>query len=295
MKNLQGFPYPLTIFTLNYDSVIDVFCEMHDIHYTDGFNPYWNSRLFSDPEYQIKLYRIHGSLYWLRTATGKTLKVPIKGLDIEKLRYISDDGLSEMIIYPTIQKDKYSEIYSWLTNQFISVVKESRLCVIIGYSLRDRDIRDNIIDAIRINKGLFILIISPHASSRIQYFEGLTEEELSRIGHINARIENLFLEATLYTTIQNLTGYMKYEGYTLKDIYTSSTVSLKDNRDYNTKMEMMLRCYIENGFETRARYLFDKYGYTMHDNNTNAINTLLEVNEMRLQSMQSEVTYIITF
>jgi DNA mismatch repair ATPase MutS len=114
LENARGFHYPLNIFTLNYDSVLDVFCETYDIRYTDGFDPYWNPELFSEEKegFQVKLYRLHGSLYWLKTSSGKTLKIPIKGLDIPKQRYISDESLSEMIIYPTFQKDKYSEIYS---------------------------------------------------------------------------------------------------------------------------------------------------------------------------------------
>jgi len=77
LENLNGFDYPINIFTLNYDSVRDVFCEINDIEFTDGFDPFWNSQLFQETEFQINLFRLHGSLYWLKTPSGKILKVPI--------------------------------------------------------------------------------------------------------------------------------------------------------------------------------------------------------------------------
>lgn len=259
LDNIRGFHYPLNIFTLNYDSLIDVFCETYNIRYTDGFDPYWNSELFSEEGYKVKLYRLHGSLYWLKTSSGKTLKIPVKGLDISKQRYISDEILSEMIIYPTFQKDKYSEIYSWIANQFIKIIKESNLCIIIGYNLRDKDIRDNIIDLIRNNKNLFILIISPNATSRSNYFIQLSEEEISRIGYIDEEIQNMFMEAKLFYKIESLKGYMQSETDTIKTTFTASIQALKNNTSYNTNMENMIRSYISNGFKGRADYLFKKY------------------------------------
>jgi hypothetical protein len=78
---------------------------------------------------------LHGSLYWLKSASGKIIRVPLKGLELSNIKYFLDESLSEMMIYPALRKEKYSEVYSWLSSKFISELNNSELCIIIGYSL----------------------------------------------------------------------------------------------------------------------------------------------------------------
>ena len=89
LSPLRGFlqNQPLEIFTLNYDGVVDLFCERHDIEYSDGFTPYWNPQSFDDSSIFMKIYRLHGSLYWFKTSNEKVMKVPIIGLMFQRKIY----------------------------------------------------------------------------------------------------------------------------------------------------------------------------------------------------------------
>jgi len=104
LLGLRGFTddqKKLDVFSLNYDSVIETFCEQNNIEYTDGFNLYWNPDSFNEGR-GINLYKLHGSLYWFKTGKGKLIKIPLKNLscDKEKMFYYTGEEISETIIYP---------------------------------------------------------------------------------------------------------------------------------------------------------------------------------------------------
>jgi hypothetical protein len=91
----------LRIFTLNYDGTIEIICEKNNVDFSDGFNQYWNPDTFENAK--VNIFKLHGSLYWFRTASGKIIKVPVKGLPVRTLKYLSDETVSEMMIYPALQ------------------------------------------------------------------------------------------------------------------------------------------------------------------------------------------------
>ena len=115
---------------------------------------------------------------------------------MNKVKYYSDDAVSEMMIYPALQKEKYSEIYSWLSQKFILTLNIARNCVIIGYSFRDKDLRENIIDALYRNSNLWLIIISPNASIRkMEYFTNI--EISSRVIVMNMDVEEVIITRQL--------------------------------------------------------------------------------------------------
>ena len=95
-----------------------------------------------------------------------------------------------MLIYPTLQKEKHSEIYSWLNYKFISSIKESDLLIIIGYSFRDRDIT-SIINISILTKKLRIIIISPNAKTSKEKYITNDKEIQSRVIAHNFDIEQI--------------------------------------------------------------------------------------------------------
>lgn len=125
---------PLEIFTLNYDGIIELFCENCGLNYSDGFSPFWSSDVFDNDKINVKIYRLHGSLYWFKISSGKMMRIPIRGLKLNEVRYISGSCFNEMIIYPTLEKEKYSELYSYLSNKFITKLNQCTFCIVVGYS-----------------------------------------------------------------------------------------------------------------------------------------------------------------
>jgi hypothetical protein len=160
--------------------------------------------VFDDPRTIFRIYKIHGSLYWLRSTSGRIVKVPIKGLNIGQIKYLSDDSLSEMMIYPTLKKEKHSELYSWISNKFMLELNISYACVIIGYSFRDNDMLENIIGALHNNQKLWLVIISPSASTNKEQYFGNLGDMCSRIVSLNKGIEETITDRFLHSFLPEL-------------------------------------------------------------------------------------------
>jgi hypothetical protein len=83
-----------------------------------------------------------------------------------------------------IQKDKFSSIYNYLDYTFTNKLNYSDLCLIIGYSFRDEDITTKLIESMKLNKRLWIVLICPNSSDLIRNLQkGLEEEQIIRIIH----------------------------------------------------------------------------------------------------------------
>lgn len=210
----------IEIFSLNYDGVIDLFCENFKIRYSDGFTPFWDPSSFDVSNNIVKIFKLHGSLYWFKNTSGKIVKIPVKGLKLDKVKYISDDLLDEMMIYPTLQKEKYSEIYAWLSSRFISTLNQSNLLVVIGYSFRDDDITSNIKQALEYNEDLWTVIVSPNAQthkSKLAYNHDISLA--SRIIPINMQIQDVLVRGNLYEFIRILRNNILKERELIKRQY----------------------------------------------------------------------------
>ncbi|MFY3741363.1 MAG: hypothetical protein HMLIMOIP_001818 [Candidatus Nitrosomirales archaeon] len=193
----------IDLFTLNYDATIDIFCEKRNIPYTDGFAPNWDSKNF-DTSRGIRIYKIHGSVYWFKTQFGKYMKLPAKGLDISNLRYITDEEVSEMLIYPAIEKDSESGPYPWIKQEFRRKLSESALCIILGYSFRDVYIKEMIIEQMNRNPSLWLYIVSPNASQRKREHFAELPDIFSRIVTLDASTERALTGRILHQRLDLL-------------------------------------------------------------------------------------------
>jgi hypothetical protein len=128
--------YDLELFTLNYDGVLDTFLNKSGVNYSDGFSPFWSPSLFDDDGIHARVYRLHGSLFWFKIPNGRAISLPIRGVDIKNLKYISGENMDELLIYPTLTKEKHSEIYTFMSNRFISKLRHSHLCIDIVSATR---------------------------------------------------------------------------------------------------------------------------------------------------------------
>ena len=199
----------LNIFTLNYDGVVETFCETNNLSYSDGFDPYWNPQHFDGKI--VKVFKLHGSLFWFKTEKGKVIKIPAKGLDITNLRYLSDESLSEMMIYPTLQKKKDTEIYLWIRSKFLSELKKARTCIVVGYSFRDKDIREVVLSSMNANPDLWLVLVSPSASQhKKSYFNGNLDIS-SRILAIDRKVEDVIEKRIIREYIDSLNSTRGFE------------------------------------------------------------------------------------
>lgn len=202
---------PLKVFTLNYDGLVEAFCEGNDLSFSDGFSPYWDPENFNDKK--VNIYKLHGSLYWFKTKSGKMLRIPVKGMNLNKMKHLTDEPLSEIMIYPALQKNKHSQVYLWLHNKFLDEMKrETDTCVIIGYSFRDEDVRNSIKDSLKVNKKLWLIVISPNSSvNRNNFFNDQDQELISRIFCIDKTVQEVVRDRKIKKYIDSLRGARKIE------------------------------------------------------------------------------------
>lgn len=175
LRPLLSFTKPLVIFSVNYDTAVEQFCNVYGLRYTDGFEYEWNPKLFEDPSYDFHLHKIHGSIMWYRTNKNNYVKLPIppKG----NLELIFGEQAIPLILYP-MQKWEFVEPLLEMLLKFKRHLENADFVIVVGYSFRDSHIIRLFHEAARKNQKLTVLLIGP--SSRQGYEEKLkfyTDEE----------------------------------------------------------------------------------------------------------------------
>ncbi len=262
----------LNIFTLNYDGTIEIFCEKKDIKYFDGFDPGWNKKQFDDPEIELNLFKLHGSLYWFRTKSNKTIKVPMKGLQFSYIKYLTDEEVSEMMIYPTLEKNKQLGVYSWLSQKFKDELNNSDLCIVMGYSFRDEDITESIIESLTSNNNLWLIIANPHASNYKQKIFSFNRDLASRVVTMDMNMSKSFTDRNLNSYLSDLELARTTEERSWKDQSTSQT-------RYDNNWNLVLRNYLRINHHDRVKWLieelFQKKFTSIGDNFPNCIEAVV--------------------
>ncbi len=168
----------IDIFTTNYDSVIEefVYQQPTGYHYSDGFPSEKTSEFSLEKLTQsisngnntvLNVYRLHGGLDWYK---GNN----INGDCIYKNFDLDDRPIEQKVVIPPILGKNVKDhpllkpIYDVFAQKFL----EYDLCIVIGFSFRDKDIAEIISNRIKENKKT--LLIGPHVFSDISKHLSLT-------------------------------------------------------------------------------------------------------------------------
>lgn len=209
LRPLLGFK-PLKIFSVNYDTCIEQFSKIYDLKYTDGFELYWHQEFFNE-KYDVKHYKIHGSVVWYLTDKETYMKIPIASKKNEKIDLITGETAENLIIYPMESKLLYAEPLMGIIQKLRDELEEMKVCIIIGYSFRDEYIRKIFFESANKNLDLILFLISPSAgeiyNKKLKFVDKDRQipsafEIDKRVICFNYPIEN-FLE-NLYQTIKSL-------------------------------------------------------------------------------------------
>ncbi len=155
---------PLNIYSVNYDTVIEQFCAENRLNFTDGFDEAWNPGLFDDEKnFDIKLFKIHGSITWYKTEYNRFIKSLVGGKEgsSDKIELITGEKAENLMIYPAQKYEYYEPLFELLMKMKENLLKSCDILFIVGYSFRDNHIRQLIWDVARKNKDLFIVLICP--------------------------------------------------------------------------------------------------------------------------------------
>ena len=163
----------IEIISTNYDIVMEQFCNAHKLILEDGFNGTFNKKRFISENSQVRLYKIHGSILWYRSTSGKFYKTTIDST--EKVKTVFGEDLEPLILYP-IRKWEYVEPLFELISDAKEVMlsEDSKYVIVIGYSFRDDHIRDMFFDIFRDRNDIYCFLIDPDAyqiyENKIKYY-----------------------------------------------------------------------------------------------------------------------------
>lgn len=165
---------PVDIYSANYDTCIELFCSEYKLDYKDGFDEAWNPKVFDDPDIDLRLFKIHGSVTWYRSNRGRYLKIPVMTQN-SALQLITRERAEGLMLYPA-QKFEYVEpLFELLIEMKLRLAQCTTLFV-VGYSFRDDHIRRIFWDVARKNRDFYVVLVSPDArkiyEDRLKTYEG---------------------------------------------------------------------------------------------------------------------------
>ncbi len=151
---------PLDVFSVNYDTCIEQFCDAYGKSLEDGFDTHWNFATFKRDS-DVRLYKLHGSVTWYRSDHGNYLKLAVRSVR-PRLKLASGETAESLILFP-MRKWEYAEPMLELLVELKRKLEAASYVFVVGYSFRDEHIRRLFWDAARKNKKLTILFVSPSA------------------------------------------------------------------------------------------------------------------------------------
>ncbi len=180
---------PISIFSVNYDTCIEMLSIKHKLRYTDGFDLYWNPELLDGDKFDIKLFKLHGSIMWYLTDYGNFVKLLQKTKDeTDEIPLITDEVAWPFIVYPIRGKLEYLGPVGYLTNKLQKYLKETKLCIVAGYSFRDEYIKRVFFDSAKENENLTIILISPNAGRIFNEKLRYRDEEKSVLSPLSDKV-----------------------------------------------------------------------------------------------------------
>ena len=154
---------PLHIFSVNYDIVVEQFCDRHQRTYSDGFELHWRPEVFDNAKADVLLYKLHGSVNWFTSQAGAPFKLPVQSTTRAVTLYTGERAES-LMLYPA-QKLDYSPTILALYDRFYRLIRGASWCVVVGYSFRDPQVVRAFVEIAKENPGLIIILISPSADA----------------------------------------------------------------------------------------------------------------------------------
>lgn len=159
-----------SIFTTNYDKVIEKFCYNVGVSITDGFstepsklNPEefeWSPDLFNIPKnpntQRINLFKLHGSLSWRIRNDDKIVRIAPEERARQTKQYKDN-----LVVYPAQKSVPEDDPFKTLFEHFQKELMSSNIAIFIGFAFRDDYLNSLIREYPEKNK---LIIISPHAT-----------------------------------------------------------------------------------------------------------------------------------
>src|ERR1700736_841680 len=152
----------LDIFSLNYDTVIEDFCSSAGVPLTDGFDSrgQWHPELFLATRTGIRLWKLHGSATWTPSVSGWPRKTFVPGSWRRHLLsgHTASVTMETALVWPAA-KEKMERPLLLLHSSFQRRLLDCRVLIVAGYRFADRRIREMVIQALKMNNALRLILL----------------------------------------------------------------------------------------------------------------------------------------
>lgn len=148
----------LDIFTLNYDRLVESMAARYGVRFTTGFGDVWDPGLFDQPGWDARIFKLHGSIDWYRVSNRSIIYQGAR----EHYAF-RGESTGELLLYPAEAKVSHAEPYATLMAHFTRSLASAQKCIAVGYSFRDRDIKQIVLDRMAMNRSLQLLVVKPRA------------------------------------------------------------------------------------------------------------------------------------
>jgi len=137
-----AFNYDWTIFTTNYDLILEYYwCEIVQAGLDTNFE--WNDsrrmmiispeKIFSERRDKIKLFKLHGSVNWqIEGRTKDVIETSEKGGSLMGRKYVG-----ELMLYPIAEKQLYLEPFISMLARLNRELQRKNIWIVVGYSFND--------------------------------------------------------------------------------------------------------------------------------------------------------------
>ncbi len=247
---------PLDIFSVNYDTCIELFCHTRRIPFTDGFGVNWRPEEFERKDVKVRLFKLHGSVLWHETTKKDYLRIPVLPQPDQTLTLFTHDEARPLILYPARKWD-YSAPLLHNLNQLRERLLDPSVqnVIVVGYSFRDEHIKRLFWDALRANENLILTLIDPQAwkiyDNKLRFYNsdstvptGLDE----RVVCLPYKFEAIFPRLKSHQYIDNI-GFAFQE----KQRQDEATIN-----GYHTEWNKVLESSLKSEFLGLCRYALSK-------------------------------------
>ncbi|MDV2503677.1 MAG: SIR2 family protein [bacterium] len=167
------------IFTLNQDTILEQFLSQTRVQVNDGFTEpvrnvrYWDPELFEKKPSKIRLFKLHGSVNWVRFRTAsediidESIGIPLDR-DIwhtrnpQGQRQLPADGRPEILVGTFDKMLRYtSSIFADLHWQFNRSLRNTPILIVSGYGFRDKGINSQIVEWVYSSPDRKIILVEP--------------------------------------------------------------------------------------------------------------------------------------
>lgn len=154
---------PPPVFTLNYDLLLESALAHKGQAFTTGFSDgIWDHHEFGKAGC-LRLYKLHGSLGWVRDNDTSLLYDKEKALLRDDVSFESPDTPDELI-FGTDNKLKAVNPYLWMFYAFDELVSNCDFIVTIGYGFGDEHINQIVSQGLARDESKRLLVVGPGLS-----------------------------------------------------------------------------------------------------------------------------------